>query len=161
MFTRFFLMLLACTCIFLIGCTKTPPVDTRADADALRAIEAQWTVAANARDIDKLLSFTAPDYVVMDANTPVSVGHQAYRKSLESWLADTLVSRTYSQTVDAVEVAASGDLAYTRGTSRYSQSTPNGLVDCSDKWVTIYKKINGKWKLAVGLGNSDKPLPAL
>ena len=81
-FTRFLLTPLACACLFLIGCPQTPPVDTRAEADALRNIEAQWTAAANARDIDKILSLTAPDYVVMDTNAPLSVGHQAYRKSV-------------------------------------------------------------------------------
>ena len=137
---------------------KTASVNTRAEADTLRNIEAQWEAAMKARDIDKLVSLDAPDIIIMDANVPMSVGHQALRKSLESVLADTAVSRTFSETVDAVEVSASGDLAYTRGTARYSQNTPKGLVDHSDKWVTIYKKIDGKWKAIVNIWNSDKPM---
>jgi ketosteroid isomerase-like protein len=158
MFTRRLLMLLASVCFFLIGCTRTPAVDTRAEADALRNIEAQWAAAAKARDIDKIVGFYASDAVHMDPNVPVFVGHQAIHKALESWLADTLVSKTLSNTVDAVEVSASGDLAYTRGTSRYSRNTSKGLVDEMEKWVTIYKKIDGKWKAIVDIGNSDKPL---
>jgi ketosteroid isomerase-like protein len=111
MFTRLLFALLACACLFLIGCRQTPAVDTRAEADAIRSIEAQWDAAEKARDIDKIVSLTAPDIVVMDANAPTSVGHQALRKSYESWFADTLHSSTYSQAVDAVEVSASGDLA--------------------------------------------------
>ena len=161
MFNRLLLTLLACGCIFLIGCTQTPPVDTRAETDAIRAIEAQWAAAAKTRDIDKLVSSYAPEAVAMNANAPICAGHQAIRKAYESWLADTHVSKTFSNTVDAVEVSASGDLAYTRGTSRYSRNTQKGLVDEMGKWVTIYKKIDGKWKAILDIGNSDKPLPAL
>jgi uncharacterized protein (TIGR02246 family) len=158
MFTRRLLMLLASVCFFLIGCTRTPAVDTRAEADALRNIEVQWLAATKTRDIDKIVSLYAPDAVAMDANVPICVGHEAIRKLFESWLADTLVSKTLSDTVDAVEVSVSGDLAYTRGTSRYSRNTSKGLVDEMDKWVTIYKKIDGKWRAIVDIGNSDKPL---
>ncbi len=159
MFTRRLLMLSASVCFFLIGCTRTPAVDTRAEANALRDIDAQWLTAARARDIDKIVSLYAPEAVTMDPNAPVSVGHQAIRKAYESWLADTLVSYTLSDAVDTVEVSASGDLAYTRGTQRYSHNTPKGLVDEMGKWVTVYKKIDGKWKAIVDIANSDKPLP--
>ena len=161
MFTRFFLTLLACACIFLIGCTQTPPVDTRADADALRSIEAQWFAATKARDVDKIVGIYTPDAVRMNANGPVVVGHQAIHKALESWLADSVVSNTYTYTLDTIDVSASGDLAYDRGTYRFSQTTPKGLVEQVGKWVTIYKKIDGKWKAILDISNSDKPLPAL
>ena len=161
MFTRFFLTLLACTCIFLIGCTQTPPVDTRAEADAIRNIAAQWAVATKARDIDKIVSLYSPDIVIMDANVPLSVGHKALNKTYESWLTDTLISKTLLDEIDAVEVSSSGDLAYARGTSRFRQNTPKGIVDEMNKWVSIYKKIDGKWRIIVDISNSDKPLPAL
>ena len=161
MSTRWVFTLVACACLFLIGCTKTPRVDTGADADAIRNIEAQWAAAAKSRDIDQLVSSYAPEAVAMNANAPICAGHQAIRKAYESWLADTHVSKTFSNTVDAVEVSASGDLAYTRGTSRYSRNTQKGLVDEMEKWVTIYKKIDGKWKAILDIGNSDKPLPVL
>jgi len=145
-------MLLACMSLSLVGCAQKPPVDIRAEAEALRSIEAQWTAANKARDIDRVLSIVAPDIAFMYANSPSGVGLEAFRKSTESWLADTAVSRTYSCTVDTVEVAASGDLAYTRGTNWYSETTPKGLVAKSDKWVTVYKKIDGKWKAIIDIG---------
>jgi ketosteroid isomerase-like protein len=133
-------------------------VDIRAEADALRNAEAQWLAALKARDIDKMVSQYAPEAVGMYANEPICVGHQAVRKSCESWLADTVVSQTFSDVVDAVEVSASGDLAYSRGTNRFSYNTPKGIVEEVGKWVTIYKKIDGKWRVIVDIGNSDKPI---
>jgi ketosteroid isomerase-like protein len=158
MSTKLVFTLLACACLFLIGCAQPPPVDTRADVDALRNIEAQWITLIKARDIDKMLSLAAPAVVLMGPNAPLSVGHQALREGFESWLSDTLVSKTFSSTTDTVEVAASGDLAYIRGTNRYSFNTSKGPVNGVDKWVTIYKKIDGKWKATVDIYNSDMPL---
>ena len=53
-------------------------------------------------------------------------------------------------------VAASGDIGYTGGSNHYNKTTPKGLVDSSEKWVTIYKKIDGKWKAILDIANSDK-----
>jgi ketosteroid isomerase-like protein len=84
------------------------------------------------------------------------VGHQAIRQTLQTWLADTVEFETSSGTIDAVEVAASGDLAYARGSGRFSQNTPSGLVECSEKWVAVYRKMDGRWKIIVDIINNDK-----
>ncbi|RPH80471.1 MAG: DUF4440 domain-containing protein, partial [Nitrospiraceae bacterium] len=128
----------ACACIFLVGCTRAPSVDTRAEAESLRNIEAQWLAATKARDINGMIGLYATEGVAMDANAPLFVGHEAIRKGVEAWLVDTTVCRTFASEVDAVEVSASGDLAYTRGTLRYSHYTPKGVVNEVGKWVTIY-----------------------
>ena len=101
--------------LVLFGCTRSPSVDTRAEADAIRNIEAQW-------------------------------------------LADTLVCKTLSETVDTVDVSASGDLAYIRGTIRFSYNSPKGVVGNVGTRVAIYKKIDGQWRVTVDISNSDKPL---
>jgi ketosteroid isomerase-like protein len=127
------------------------------NADSIRNIEDQWVAAIKAKDIDKIVSFCSPDIVIMDANVPISVGHQAVRKSYSS-PSDSTTSVSQSETVDAIEVSASGDLAYTRGTAQQSRNTPNGIINESIKWVSIYKKINGEWKVIVNIWNSDKPM---
>lgn len=147
----------ACACILLIGCTQTAPVDTRAEAESLRNIEAQWLAATKAKEIDRMVDLYAKEGVAMDANAPLFVGHDAIRNALESWLADTTVCRTFTSKVEAVEVSASGDLAYTRGTMRYSHNSAKGVVDETGKWVTIYKKIDGQWKVIVDASVLDTP----
>ena len=150
-------LLAVSVCLLLSGCKQTPAVDVRAEADSLRSIETQWAEANKAKDFDRIVSFAAPNIVLMNANQPLAAGREALRRAAETWLADTLVSKTYVGTIDEIEVAASGDLAYTRGTNRYSRSTPNGPVEEAEKWVTIYKKIDGKWKAILDIYNSDKP----
>jgi ketosteroid isomerase-like protein len=95
----------------------------------------------------------------MKPNTPISIGLQAIRKERESSFTDTtMLYKTYSSKIDTIEVSASGDLAYVRGTDRITTKTPNGLVDDMGKWVDIWKKINGEWKVVVNIWNSDMPL---
>lgn len=148
-----------CACIILIGCTRTPKVDTLAEANAIRNIEAQWGAAFQAKDIDKIISIFASDAVSMGANIPISVGIEAIRKATETGFSDTtFLFKTYSNKVDAVEISASGDLAYDRGTDRIIRNTPNGSVEVVGKWIDIYKKIDGEWKCIVAIWNSDKPL---
>jgi hypothetical protein len=36
--------------------------------------------------------------------------------------------------------------------------TLTGIVEISDKWIDIYKKIDGQWKCTVGIWNSNYPL---
>jgi ketosteroid isomerase-like protein len=138
---------------------KNTPIDTLAEADVLRKIEAQWVAAIKTKDTDKILSIFAPEAVVMNTNTPACVGLQSIRKSQESWFLDTTIFHsTFTSSVDTIEVSASGDLAYARGNSQLNISTPNGIVEETDKWITIYRKINGEWKAIVDIWNSDKPM---
>ena len=151
---------LFCTSIILIGCNRTPKVDTLAEANAIRNLENQWTAAIQTSDIGKFVSFFASDAVGMGANMPITIGLQAIRKEQESMFSDTtLLFKTYSGTIDIIEVSASGDLAYVRGTQRLSIKTPNGLVEFVGKWLDIWKKIDGEWKVIVNIWNSDMPLP--
>ena len=160
MFTKLFLMLLACACIFLIGCNSTHEVDVSAELETLRNIENQWVEAENAKNIETILSIYAPDAVDMAPNAPIIVDQQARRKLIESFL-DGLDPKSRKNTIDDIEVSSSGDLAFTRGTIHYTKTTPDGSIEVADKWVSIYKKIDGKWKVIVNISNSDKPLPTL
>lgn len=142
----------------LTGCNRSL-VDIRAEAEAINKIEDQWTAAILAKDIDKIMSIFASEAVVMNSNTPACTGAQAIRESLESWFADTtILLDTFESAIDTTEVSASGDLAYVRGNSRLRISTPNGIVEETDKWITIYRKINGEWKAIVDIWNTDMPI---
>jgi len=150
------MLLLACS--ILTGCNQSPAVDIRAEAETINKIEDDWTTAILAKNIGKIMSIFAPEAVVMNANTPAFTGAQAIRESLESWFADaTILHDTFKSAIDTIEVSTSGDLAYVRGNSRLSISMPGGIVEETDKWITIYRKINGEWKAIVDIWNSDLP----
>ena len=140
--------------------TKIASIDTRAEADSIRSLEEQWSDAIKASDVNKIVSFYAVDAVAMSANKPISKGLQAIRKNEESSFSDTTsIFKTYSSKIDSIEVSACGDLAYARGSDRVSQNTTKGPSKEVGKWVDIWKKVDGKWKVIVTIWNSDKPQP--
>jgi len=143
-------------CVILTGCYRSPVVDIHAEAEAINKIEDQWAAAIKAKDVDKNLSFFAPNAVMMNANIPACVGLQAIRKSQELWFSNTATfHNTFVSAVDTIEVSISGDLAYVRGTYRVNTGTRDNPVEDVGKWVTIYRKIDGEWKAIVDIGNSD------
>jgi ketosteroid isomerase-like protein len=143
-----------CICIILFGCNHIPKVDTSKDIEALRSIEDQFVEAGRAGDIDKILSFYAPVSVDMAYNVPISLDQQARRKAIESWFT-SIDPKSVKNTTDDIQVSLSGDLAFTRGTSY--QKSPDGLTEVSGRWVTIYKKIDGNWKVIVNIDHNDSP----
>ncbi|MCX6225541.1 MAG: nuclear transport factor 2 family protein [Bacteroidia bacterium] len=146
--------------ILLTGCTSAPKVDVRAEADAIRNLEDQWAVAIRSKDVDKIVSYYAPDAVSMPADKPILSGTQAIRKSQEAEFADTTSDyKTYSSKVDAVEVSASGDLAVARGSDRISQKTAAGPVEEAGKWMDVWKKLDGTWKVIASTWNNNQPQP--
>jgi ketosteroid isomerase-like protein len=152
------IVVLFCICIALIGCTRNPKVDTVAEAEAIRSIENQWTIAFQNKDIDKILSFASSEAVVMEPNNVIYIGLQASRKQLENIFADTTILwNTTSSAIDIVEVSASGDLAYVRGINRSKIKTQTGIGENSDKWIDVWKKTDGKWKNIVQIWNSNNP----
>lgn len=142
-------------CIILFGCNCIPKVETSKEIEALRSIEDQFVEAARAGDIDKILSFYAPVSVDMAYNVPISLDQQARRNAIESWFA-SIDPKSVKNTTDDIQVSLSGDLAFTRGTSY--QKSPDGLTEFSGRWVSIYKKIDGNWKVIVNIDHNDNPL---
>jgi ketosteroid isomerase-like protein len=148
--------------MFMTACqsgTKTTSIDTNADADAIRKLETQWTIVNQTKDIEKNMGFYSPDALFMMPNEPIYAGIETIRNKVESMFADSATLwETYSWTNDTIEVSASGDLAYVRGSSRTSRKTPNGLVEDAGKGVDIWKKENGEWKCVLSIWNSDEPV---
>lgn len=151
-------VVLFCICIALIGCTRNPKVNIVAEAETIRSIENQWTVALQNKDVNKVMSIYSPEGVVMKPNNAIYVGLQAIRGQVESDFADTAILwNTTSTSIDITEVSASGDLAYARGVNTSKLKTMTGTVENPDKWIDLYKKIDGQWKCIVSIWNGNKP----
>jgi uncharacterized protein (TIGR02246 family) len=146
--------LLFCVFIILSGCTSTPKVDIQAESNAIRNLEDQWTAAFITKNADKIMSLYAPDAVTMSSNKPTLTGIQAIQESIESLVGDTtLLFNSYKCTTDAIEVSTSGDLAYVLGHDEISKKTKDGLTKDEGRWIDIWKKFDGQWKISVGMSN--------
>jgi uncharacterized protein (TIGR02246 family) len=151
-----FSIIVVAAVIASVGCGGGSSVDVQAEEEAIRRLDRQWQAAVDARDVAAAAAFFAPDAILMPANGPMIVG----REGIEAWFSEWLVVPEISNTFepDMIEVAASGDLAYDRGTYRFVMDTPEGRTEDVGKYVVVWKKIDGEWRAALDIGNSDLPL---
>jgi uncharacterized protein (TIGR02246 family) len=144
----------------LSGCSPAPAPDTRAqDEAAIRAAEVAWSAAAQAKDLEKSVSYYAADALTLPPNEPKAAGAAEIRKMWASMLATPGLDLTFQTT--KVEVARDGDLAYSTGTYRMAMNGPDGKpMSDVGKYATVWKKqTDGSWKVVLDTFNSDVPVP--
>jgi uncharacterized protein (TIGR02246 family) len=131
-------------------------VDRAAGADrAIRAGVARWIQLIRAQDADGIARIYAADGVLMAPNVPIVSGHDELRKFWGAMVQIPDLSLTFEP--QHIDVSLSGDLATDRGTNRLT-GTPNGQqLDDSGKFIEVWRKIDGEWKVAANIFNSDKP----
>jgi uncharacterized protein (TIGR02246 family) len=144
----------------LAGCQQQAPPqapDTRvADEAAIRTAEADMAKAVGALDPAKAASFYTDDVVGMGVDAPVVQGKENMQKFFETIMKD---KPDIAWTPVKVEVARSGDLAYSWGKGKESVKDKKGKVtETTGKYVSVWKKqADGSWKIAVDTMVPDPP----
>jgi len=141
-------------CLIIYGCSGNPDIGTRADIDAIQKLSDQWTTAIIARDVDKILDCYAEDAVQMQAKSPIISGKKEIKAWYETWINDTTM--TYSATMKIIDMSKSRDIGYERGVYCMSFKTQSGKLDKFGKYLTVWKKIEGRWKAVADIGNDDQ-----
>jgi len=144
----------------MTACNQTP--DTHdADVKAIQDNEAQWNQEYGAKDNDKIVAHYADDAILMVPGTPSSSGKEAIRAALKEMVADPSLSLQFHAT--KVEVAKSGDVAYTQGTYTMTLTDPKTkqVINDHGSYVTTYRKQpDGTWKAVADIATSEVPPPA-
>lgn len=130
--------------------------DTKIE-QALRDLDAKWSAAAGAKDIDKTVSYYSEDAVVMPPNAPSATTRETIRSAWKEMLATPGAAISWKAT--KAEVAQSGDLGYVSGTYEQTMIDANGEpVKDRGKYVEIFRKqADGTWKVVVDIWNSNLP----
>jgi Ketosteroid isomerase homolog len=156
--------------LFLSGCIAllsfafvclASAADTRSAIEqALRDLDAQWSAAAGAKDLDKTVSYYAESAVVMPPNAPSAKTRETIRSAWKEML--TTPGSAISWKATKVEVAKSGDLACVSGTYEETMTDASGKsVKDHGKYVEVWEKqADGKWKCGADIWNSDLPATA-
>jgi uncharacterized protein (TIGR02246 family) len=133
--------------------------DTKIE-QALRDLDAQWSAAAGAKDVDKAVSYYAESAVVMPPNASTATTKESIRSAWKEML--TTPGAAISWKATKVEVAKSGDLAYVSGTYEETMTDASGKpVNDRGKYIEIFKKqADGTWKVVADIWNSDLPASA-
>jgi uncharacterized protein (TIGR02246 family) len=136
----------------------TTLADTRsADEATLKNLDAEWSKAAGAKDVEKTASYYADDALVLPPNMPAIQGKASARSMWQGMF--TVPGFGGGWKVTKVEVARSGDLAYVTGSYELSESDPGGKPSTDKgKYLEVWKKqADGNWKCIVDMFNSDLP----
>jgi len=141
----------------LFGCARPAPVDIEVEAEKIRQRSRDWLVADSTRNVDAAVSMYSQNAVEFAANTPAIYGREAIRAWYNSWLPDTTASLRFA--TEVVEVAAAGDLAYERGTYRFTTNGPKGTTEDVGKYATVWRRNGDTWEVVLDMANSDLPLP--
>jgi uncharacterized protein (TIGR02246 family) len=145
---------------FMTNCSSAPKDTRAADETAIRAASAGWSAAAQAKDIDKSMSYYTDDAVQLSQNSPAIQGKAALRDGWQKMFQFDGPGLSFAaQTVD---VAKSGDLAAEYGNYLLETADKNGkFTDQKGKYVVVWKKqADNTWKATMEIANSDAPPPA-
>ena len=142
--TVFWALLAAAT---LSGCQQAARVDTTQIEQQLRQTEERWNEAYAARDAAALSGMYADDAVLAAPGANVLAGKEAIAKDMQAMASDPNFALGFES--DRVAVAASGDLAYTRGHYTMTMTDPATKAPFTSKgnYLTVWRKqADGSWK---------------
>ena len=121
--------------------------DTAKIEAQLRQDEARWNQAYAAHDAAALAGAYADDAALANPGAPLVTGIDAIRKETSAFAADPNLQVQFAS--DRVQVAASGDLAYTRGHYTLTMTDPATKKPATSKgsYLTVWQKQkDGAWK---------------
>ena len=127
------------------------------DERAVRAASDAWQRYVVAQNVDAIGALQAPDAVLMMSHSPLVTGSTAVRAAWAEMVKTPGLVLHWTPT--KIEVA-SPTVATEYGTYTESYDTPQGKATDSGNYVTIWHKINGKWRVVVDGANTSVPMPA-
>lgn len=146
--------MLAGTIAILAACAK-PAADTAADEAAIRTTNTTFATAYAAGDVAGVAGLYADDAVLSPPGAPAIRGGAAIR---DYWAKDIAASAgagiTFTFATDS-DVGVDGDLGWESGSVTVSDKS--GAVLDHAKYVTVFRKKDGRWLMIRDIYNSDGP----
>ncbi len=146
--------------LFGVSCAQQKPAeppDTRAvDEAAIRAADADFAKAAEAKDLDKCMSPYADDAVLLASGAPAFIGKENIRKFMQGLVAAPNLQLKIN--IASVDVARSGDIAIDRGSVDTTITDKKGKPTTgTSEYVLVWEKqADGSWKIAADTSAGTK-----
>jgi len=123
------------------------------ETDAVERTAQEMLVAFEAKDSAKVNSYYAPDAIIATAGRPAAKDGPAVSKAITDDLSDPNFKMILSH--EKTEVAASGDLAYRRGSYKITATNPQTkqAENIAGTYLTVFRKqADGSWKIVEDFG---------
>lgn len=138
------------------GCA--PSANVEQERNALMEQDRAWSQTT--KDLEKFLTYYAPDASVFVPGMPIATGTAPIREAFTKLT--SMPGFLLQWTVAKADAGTSGDLGYTSGAYEMSVNDATGKPTTDKgKYVTVWKKqTDGQWKVVADIFNSDAPPPA-
>lgn len=122
------------------------------DSPELLANAEAWEQSLNSGDIDSIAALYAEDARLLPPNAEMAQGLDAVRAAFGE-----MIDAGLTGSLDTTEAMVAGDLGYRVGT--YSLQAPDGSLVDRGKYIEVWRKIGGDWKISADIWNSSLPVP--
>ena len=143
--------------LLLSGLGAASPGLAGDDSKKIEELNTQWVKAFEQRDFQAIQALMTSDSLLMSPNAPAAEGPEAIVEVWKSWAELTNVAVNFA--ANRIEISSSADMAYDYGWYTFGFDTENGRVEDKGKYIVVWKNVNGAWKVAVDIFNTDLPLP--
>ena len=144
---RYWTAALLSVSVVLAACERSENVDSARIERQLRDNEAKWQQAYGSRDVGTIANAYAEDAALANPGAPLITEPAARRQAISEFVSDPNFKLQFA--ADRVQVAASGDLAYTRGHFTVQSTDPESKKPHTDNgnYLTVWQKQgDGGWR---------------
>jgi uncharacterized protein (TIGR02246 family) len=140
------------------GSETDPATDAAAVTEAIAAKDQAFADAMVAGDVATIAGFYADDAILLPPGGQRVDGAAAIQETMTGWIEEGGTPTSMTLTSDEITLTAAGDYAHAIGTWTMSGPAPDG-TEWSDngKFVALWKNVDGDWKMAADIWNSDNP----
>lgn len=137
------------TLLLVVAVACGPP--TAQESTELETAAQSWQAALNAGDLDAIVGLYAADARLLPPNGEMGRGAGAVEASFGGMIDDGLQGE-----LETIEAMVAGDLGYRMGT--YKLNTGDGTLVDEGKYIEIWRREGGEWKISADIWNSDLPV---
>ena len=112
----------------------------------------RWEQALNSGDVEAVAALYSADARLLPPNAELAQGSAAIAAEFSQMIAAGLTIDL--ENVDAV---VAGDVGYKVGT--YTLQAPGGVTVDRGKYIDVWRKVDGQWKITNDIWNSNLPAP--
>ena len=142
--------------VFLVaGLVSTSPALAHSVSAQIKEISAKWVAAFKQRDFVMIEALYTSDGLLLSSNSPPIEGPKAVVEVWKSWRELPNVAIEFG--ANRIEVSSSGDMAYDYGWYTFAFDTDNGRFEDKGKYVVVWKRVDGAWKVAADIFNTNLP----
>jgi ketosteroid isomerase-like protein len=126
----------------------------------LRDLDAQWSKAAAAKDLEQTIAYYSDDAIVLPPNATSAATKETVQNVWKDLLATPGLVITWKPT--RVKVGKSGEMAWVNGTYEVTMNDAAGRpINDRGKYVEVWEKqADGNWKCTADIWNSDLAVSA-